>query len=64
MSRHLRVLRTSGLVDVALSSDDARERLYSLRGDELVAVQAWLDQVRASWADQLARFAAHVEARS
>jgi len=61
MSRHLRVLRTSGLVDVTLSADDARERLYSLRGDGLIAVQAWLDQVRASWTDQLARFAAHVE---
>jgi DNA-binding transcriptional ArsR family regulator len=61
MSRHLRVLRTSGLVDVELSIADARERLYSLRGDGLVAIQAWLDQVRASWRDQLDRFAAHVE---
>jgi DNA-binding transcriptional ArsR family regulator len=61
MSRHLRVLRTSGLVDVELSIDDARERLYSVRADGLVAVQAWIDQVRASWNDQLDRFAAHVE---
>ena len=64
MSRHLRLLRTSGLVDVELSSDDARERLYRLRGDGLVALQAWIDQVRASWTDQLDRFKAHAERRS
>jgi len=61
MSRHLRVLRTSGLVDVALSPVDGREHVYRLREDRLVALQAWIDQVRASWSDQLDRFQAHVE---
>lgn len=63
MSRHLRVLRTSGLVDVELSPDDARERLYRLRGDSFVALQVWIDQVRASCDDQLERFAVHAERR-
>jgi DNA-binding transcriptional ArsR family regulator len=61
MSRHLRVLRTSGLVEVALSPTDAREHVYRLREDRLVALAAWIDQVRASWNDQLERFRTHVE---
>jgi DNA-binding transcriptional ArsR family regulator len=61
MSRHLRVLRTSGLVEVTLSPTDGREHVYRLREDRLVALAAWVDQVRASWTDQLDRFQAHVE---
>lgn len=61
MSRHLRRLRASGLVEVAISPADAREHVYALREDRLVALQAWIDQVRASWNDQLDRFQAHVE---
>jgi DNA-binding transcriptional ArsR family regulator len=61
MSRHLRVLRSSGLVEVSISSTDAREHVYRLRQERLVALQAWIDQVRASWQDQLDRFQAHVE---
>ncbi len=61
MSRHLKVLRDSGLVDVEMLSDDARGRLYRLRPDHLVALQAWLDQVQAYWAQQLGSFKAHAE---
>jgi DNA-binding transcriptional ArsR family regulator len=61
MSRHLKVLRTSGLVEVEISTADAREHVYRLREDRLVALQAWIDQVRASWNDQLDRFQVHVE---
>lgn len=63
MSRHLRVLRASGLVEVEISATDAREHVYRLREDRLVTLQAWLDQVRASWSDQLDRFQAHAEGR-
>lgn len=61
MSRHLRVLRTSGLVDVELSVDDARERLYRLRHDQFVSARSWLDQMEAFWSDQLDRFKTHAE---
>jgi DNA-binding transcriptional ArsR family regulator len=64
MSRHLRVLRANGLVTVEVSDTDAREHLYELREDRLAAVQAWIDEVRAAWNDQLDRFQAHVERRS
>ena len=49
MSRHLRVLRTAGLVDVETAETDARERLYRLRPKHLASLRAWLDQVEAFW---------------
>lgn len=61
MSRHLRTLRSAGLLTVEMSETDARERTYSLRADELVALRAWVDQVQAGWQHQLDSFAAHVE---
>jgi DNA-binding transcriptional ArsR family regulator len=63
MSRHLRVLRASGLVEVAAGAaeQDARVRVYRLCSEPFAALQAWLDQVQAFWADQLNAFKAHVE---
>ena len=63
MSRHLRVLRASGLVEVAAepADQDARVRVYRLRSEPFVALQAWLDQVQAFWAGQLNAFKGHVE---
>lgn len=64
MSRHLRVLRDTGLVEVAGEEKDARVRVYRLRAEPFVALRAWLDQVEAFWTDQLGAFAEHVrEAR-
>jgi DNA-binding transcriptional ArsR family regulator len=61
MSRHLRVLRTTGLVEEQRVDDDARIRLYRLRPERFVALRAWLDQVEAFWAEQLGSYQAHVE---
>jgi DNA-binding transcriptional ArsR family regulator len=61
MSRHLKTLRGAGLLDVELSDVDARERTYSLRAEELVALRAWVDQVQAGWQRQLDAFAAHLD---
>ena len=61
MSRHLRVLRASGLVEAELVDDDARLRVYRLRPERFVALQAWLDQVQAFWAEQLGSFKTHAE---
>jgi DNA-binding transcriptional ArsR family regulator len=60
MSRHLRVLRTSGLVEAELLDEDARERVYRLRPERLRALQTWLDTF---WAGQLDSFRRHVERR-
>jgi len=54
LSRHLRVLRSRGLVEVDGVDADARLRVYRLRREPFVALQAWLDQVHASHADRVA----------
>lgn len=61
MSRHLRVLRRAGIVEVDTPGDDARVRVYRLRPDRIVQLQAWLDQVQAFWAEQLGSFVEHAE---
>jgi DNA-binding transcriptional ArsR family regulator len=61
MSRHLRVLRASGLVEAESGDEDARLRLYRLRPEQFVALQGWLDQVQAFWGEQLGAFKAHAE---
>jgi DNA-binding transcriptional ArsR family regulator len=50
VSRHLRVLREAGLVDVRR---DAQRRVYSLRADPLAEVDEWLRPYRALWEQRL-----------
>jgi DNA-binding transcriptional ArsR family regulator len=64
MSRHLNVLRARGIVDVELVDADGRGRTYRLRADRLVALSAWLDQVQAGHAEQLAAFRRYAEERA
>jgi DNA-binding transcriptional ArsR family regulator len=45
VSRHLRVLRRSGLVTERGVTDDARLRVYELRREPFSALQSWLAQV-------------------
>jgi DNA-binding transcriptional ArsR family regulator len=49
-SRHLRVLREAGLVEVR---QDAQRRLYSLRPEPLAELDQWLGRYRAHRAQQL-----------
>lgn len=60
MSKHLRVLRRSRLVEEVPVEDDARMRLYRLRPEPFDDLGAWLEQVQAFWSDQLDSFKAHV----
>ena len=64
MSRHLRVLLDAGVVADERVSEDARVRLFRLRPESLVALQAWLDQLQANWDDQLRSFKRHVERKN
>lgn len=50
VSRHLRVLREAGLVDVR---QDAQRRIYSLRPTPLAEVDGWLENYRALWHNRL-----------
>jgi DNA-binding transcriptional ArsR family regulator len=60
MSRHLRVLRQSGLVQEEHPEFDARVRIYSLRPGAIQELREWLDQVEAMWTQQLSAFRAHL----
>jgi DNA-binding transcriptional ArsR family regulator len=61
MSRHLRVLRRTGLVEGDGLDDDARVRVYRLRAAPFAALRDWLDEVEAFWTDQMDAFKAHAE---
>ena len=63
MSRHLRVLRTRGLVEEERVDDDARVRVYRLRREPFDALQVWLRELESFWSDQLESFGAHVAQR-
>ena len=50
VSRHLRVLREAGLVDV---DHDAQRRIYRLRPEALIELDQWLSPYRALWEHRL-----------
>ena len=61
MSRHLRVLRESGLVEESHPGFDARVRIYRLRPAPIAQLRAWLELTEQLWSDELAAFKAHLE---
>ena len=61
VSKHLRVLRDAGLVEVR---PDAQRRLYRIRPEPLAELDAWLEPYRTLWSDSLDRLAHHLEGRS
>ncbi len=61
LSRHLRALKASGLVDEAHPAFDARVRIYSLRPEPMSELKAWLDETERLWSEQLLAFKAHLE---
>lgn len=61
MSRHLKVLRDSDVVEEVSPDFDARVRIYSLRSGATAGLRSWLDAVEQGWAEQLAALKAHVE---
>ena len=63
MSKHLKVLRQSGLIEPAGDDADARARIYRLRPERFADLRAWLDDVERFWTLELAAFKAHAESR-
>lgn len=61
MSRHLKALRQSGLVEESHPEFDARVRVYQLRAEPMVDLLRWLEQTERMWTAQLAAFKAHLE---
>ena len=59
ISKHLRILREAGLVDVR---SDAQRRLYRVRAEPLRAVQEWLEPYRQLWESRLNDLEQHLDA--
>jgi len=58
VSKHLRVLREAGLVEVRA---DAQRRMYRLRPDPLREIDEWLAPYRAAWRDRLETLERHLD---
>ena len=58
VSKHLRVLREAGLVDVRV---DAQRRLYRVRPEPLQEIDEWLAPYRAAWVDRLDALERHLD---
>ena len=52
VSKHLRVLRAVGLVDVR---DEGRQRIYRLNGDPLKPIHDWVKSYELSWTQRFDR---------
>jgi DNA-binding transcriptional ArsR family regulator len=60
VSRHLRVLRESRLVDVRA---EGTRRLYSLRPDAMAELDRWLATYRRFWGDRLDDLERHLDSK-
>lgn len=61
VSKHLRVLRDSGLV---IAEVDAQRRLYRLRAEPLRELDAWVAPYRPHWAHHLDALERHLATMS
>ena len=60
MSRHLRTLKTSGLVEESHPKFDARVRVYALRAEPMIDLLRWLEETERMWSAQLLAFRDHL----
>lgn len=58
MSKHLKLLREAGLVEVR---QDAQRRVYRLRPAPLAEVGAWFTPYREHWRDRLDALERHLD---
>jgi DNA-binding transcriptional ArsR family regulator len=58
VSKHLRVLREAGMVEVR---PEAQRRLYRLRLEPLVEIDEWLAPYRRMWSRSLDHLDKHLE---
>ena len=60
VSKHLKVLRDAGLVEVR---QDAQRRLYRVRAEPLAEIEEWLAPYRRLWAGTLDALERHLDAK-
>ena len=58
VSKHLRILRQAGLVDVR---SEAQRRLYQVRSEPLREMYEWLHQYRRLWESRLDKLEQHLD---
>jgi DNA-binding transcriptional ArsR family regulator len=58
VSRHLRILRESGLVEARI---DGQRRIYTLRPDRLAEIDSWVARYRRYWPRHLDALERHLE---
>ena len=61
MSRHLKVLRMTGLVEPANDADDLRARVYRLCPEPFHELRDWIEEIERFWTLELRAFKAHAE---
>lgn len=61
MSRHLRLMKRSGLVEETHPEFDARVRVYALKDGAMADVKHWVTETEAMWMKQLSAFKSRVE---
>jgi DNA-binding transcriptional ArsR family regulator len=61
MSRHLKTLRESGLVEEDRDEFDSRVRIYRLRPGPMSDLKVWLEETEALWSRQLLALKAHLQ---
>lgn len=61
MSRHLKTLKTGGLVAETHPEFDARVRIYTLKKEGMASLKAWLERAETMWTRQLASFQDYIE---
>jgi DNA-binding transcriptional ArsR family regulator len=58
VSKHLKVLREAGLVEVRA---DGKQRWYGLRAEPLAEIDEWLEPYRSHWSARLDALERHLE---
>ena len=58
VSKHLRVLRDAGLVEVRA---DGQRRIYRIRPEPLMELDQWLEPYRRMWNESLDRLSDHLD---
>lgn len=61
LSRHLKVLRSAGLIGEEERGEDARVRVLRLEPEPFQALRGWLEEIEGFWAEQLEAFKEHAE---
>ena len=58
VSKHLRILKDSGLVDMRVQ---AQQRIYTLQPKGLAELDAWIAKYKVFWSDRLDSLERHLE---